>query len=86
MKTRLSKVLNFFAFNVLFFALYLNFIHKGTDVEPVVQPIQTNATIQSTVLIERPGQYLKKASSKHVSTNQSIEQKDNAEVLKLYFN
>ncbi len=28
MKSRLRKVLNFFAFNLLFFALYLNFIHK----------------------------------------------------------
>ena len=86
MKTRLSKVLNFLAFNVLFFALYLNFIHKGSDVDPVMQPIQTNARTQSTVLIERQDHYLEKASSKHVSTGQSIEQKDNPGALKLYFN
>jgi hypothetical protein len=28
MKRRLRRVVNFFAFNLLFFALYLNFIHK----------------------------------------------------------
>ncbi len=28
MKRRVGKILNFFAFNLLFFALYLNFIHK----------------------------------------------------------
>lgn len=28
MKRRVRKVANFFAFNLLFFALYLNFIHK----------------------------------------------------------
>jgi hypothetical protein len=28
MKRRIRKIVNFFAFNLLFFALYLNFIHK----------------------------------------------------------
>jgi hypothetical protein len=28
MQRRVRKVVNFFAFNLLFFALYLNFIHK----------------------------------------------------------
>jgi hypothetical protein len=28
MKRRVRKIVNFFAFNLLFFALYLNFIHK----------------------------------------------------------
>ena len=28
MKKRVRKIANFFAFNLLFFALYLNFIHK----------------------------------------------------------
>ena len=32
MKKRISRVLNFFAFNLLFFALYLNFIHKDNNV------------------------------------------------------
>ena len=33
MKNRLRKVVNFFAFNLLFFALYLNFIHKDNSNE-----------------------------------------------------
>jgi hypothetical protein len=28
MKRRVRKIANFFAFNLLFFALYLNFVHK----------------------------------------------------------
>ena len=28
MQRRVRKVVNFFAFNLLFFALYLNFVHK----------------------------------------------------------
>ena len=36
MKKRLFNVLNFVALNVLFFAIYLNFIHKDTNVLPAV--------------------------------------------------
>ena len=32
MKRRVRKIANFFAFNLLFFALYLNFIHKDNTV------------------------------------------------------
>ena len=32
MKSRVRKIANFFAFNLLFFALYLNFIHKDNKV------------------------------------------------------
>ncbi len=85
MKTRLFKVLNFFAFNILFFALYLNFIHEGSDAAPVMQPVHKNASIK-TVLVERPAKYLEKASSKHLSASHLIEQKENLEALKLYFN
>ena len=31
MKRRIRKIVNFFAFNLLFFALYLNFIHKDNE-------------------------------------------------------
>lgn len=85
MKTRLFKVLNFFAFNILFFALYLNFIHEGSQAAPVPPPVNKNVIINASSL-ERPVQYLEKASAKQVSASQSIEQKDNSEVLKLYFN
>jgi hypothetical protein len=31
MQRRVRKVVNFFAFNLLFFALYLNFVHKDAQ-------------------------------------------------------
>ena len=34
MKKRIFNVLNFLALNVLFFAIYLNFIHKDINVLP----------------------------------------------------
>ena len=40
MKRRVRKVANFFAFNLLFFALYLNFIHKDKSSFPVAAPEQ----------------------------------------------
>ncbi len=60
MKRRVTKVLNFFAFNLLFFALYLNFIHKDNNIAPVVQ-ISQSPVIKGTVLVENPEQYLNKS-------------------------
>jgi len=39
MKRRIRRTVNFLAFNLLFFSLYLNFIHKDKDagLDPVVQ-------------------------------------------------
>ena len=58
MKKRISRVLNFFAFNLLFFALYLNFIHKDNCSE---LPVLKNATasVKGTVLVSNPGDYVK---------------------------
>ena len=60
MKKRVRKIANFFAFNLLFFALYLNFIHKdnqSTDnINSTVQP--TAAAFSGTVLVENPEKYL----------------------------
>jgi len=59
MKKRVRKIANFFAFNLLFFALYLNFIHKDKNaIIPVTDPaIQQNAAAFSgTVLVETPEQ------------------------------
>ena len=71
MKRRVTKVLNFFAFNLLFFALYLNFIHKDNNGVQVATPAQTTNTIQGTVLVEHPEQYLNKGegnSDENVTT------------------
>ena len=45
MKKRTLTLLNFLALNVLFFALYLNFFHKDTNVLPAVSAA-SNAGIQ----------------------------------------
>jgi hypothetical protein len=62
MKRRVRKVANFFAFNLLFFALYLNFIHKDntaiTGGDQTVQP--KAAAFSGTVLVDNPNQYLQK--------------------------
>ena len=65
MKRRIRKIVNFFAFNLLFFALYLNFIHKdrgNSDVAPaVVSSPATNASAYTgTVLVQNPEKYLRK--------------------------
>jgi len=64
MKRRIRKIVNFFAFNLLFFALYLNFIHKdraNSDIAPaVVSSPATNAAYTGTVLVQNPEKYLRK--------------------------
>lgn len=64
MKRRVRKIVNFFAFNLLFFALYLNFIHNdkvvaATTVSDNNQASNT-AAFSGTVLVENPEQYLQK--------------------------
>jgi hypothetical protein len=55
MKRRLRRVVNFFAFNLLFFALYLNFIHKdnpsvlGSDASRSSDEVSVSAKKQETV-------------------------------------
>ncbi|MDP4262722.1 MAG: hypothetical protein Q8941_09345 [Bacteroidota bacterium] len=59
MKRRLRRIANFFAFNLLFFALYLNFIHKdkaGTTVPD--QTVQATTSFKGTVLVNNPEKYL----------------------------
>ena len=61
MKRRVRKIANFFAFNLLFFALYLNFIHKdksGSVVTGVAQTTsqQNTAAFSGTVLVDNPQQ------------------------------
>ncbi|HSU29147.1 MAG TPA: hypothetical protein VLJ68_12250 [Chitinophagaceae bacterium] len=60
MKRRARKIANFFAFNLLFFALYLNFIHKDKSAMPVdnTSPQVTTTTFTGTTLVNNPEQYL----------------------------
>ena len=65
MKRRIRKIVNFFAFNLLFFALYLNFIHKDRtngDIAPAVvsTPATNAAAYTGTVLVQNPEKYLSK--------------------------
>ena len=65
MKRRIRKIVNFFAFNLLFFALYLNFIHKDRangDIAPSVvsSPVTNSAAYTGTVLVQNPEKYLRK--------------------------
>ena len=58
MKRRVRKIVNFFAFNLLFFALYLNFIHK--DKQPMAieteQAKQSSTPFGGTVLVDNQQQ------------------------------
>jgi hypothetical protein len=58
MKRRVRKIANFFAFNLLFFALYLNFIHQNKTNLPVIpnNSKQATAAFSGTVLVDAPQQ------------------------------
>jgi peptidoglycan/LPS O-acetylase OafA/YrhL len=59
MKRRIRRIANFFAFNLLFFALYLNFIHQDKAPAPIPeQTVQTTASIKSTTVVSNPEKYL----------------------------
>ncbi|MBK9381365.1 MAG: hypothetical protein IPN39_08545 [Chitinophagaceae bacterium] len=93
MKRRVRKIANFFAFNLLFFALYLNFIHKDKAVVGSAQAIpSTTAAFSGTVLVDNPEQYLqKKNETAAVSVdkeqkNASKSTAENSTALKLSIN
>ena len=55
MKRRVRKIANFFAFNLLFFALYLNFIHRdkanaatGTTVSASAEAFSGTSIVENT--------------------------------------
>ena len=75
MKRRVRKIANFFAFNLLFFALYLNFIHKDKPniaITPApAQAAANTAAVSGTVLVSNPEKYL---DSKNTNTATSAQQ------------
>jgi hypothetical protein len=74
MKRRVRKIANFFAFNLLFFALYLNFIHK--DNVAAANPAPPNTTAFSgTTVVESPVQ---KAEATTAVVQQPVNQKEDA--------
>jgi uncharacterized membrane protein YsdA (DUF1294 family) len=59
MKRRIRRIVNFFAFNLLFFALYLNFIHKDKTATTIPeQTIHATASVKGTVPVANPEKYL----------------------------
>ena len=77
MKRRIRRIANFFAFNLLFFALYLNFIHKDkAAVAGTPQSIQQNAAFSGTVLVdEHPQQIAEKKNESTVAEQQTAPEK-----------
>ena len=81
MKRRIRKIANFFAFNLLFFALYLNFIHKdkmGTVATATQNNHQNTAAFSGTVLVDNPEKYLgekKNEASPAVSVQPPVTEK-----------
>lgn len=73
MKKRISRVLNFFAFNLLFFALYLNFIHKDSQSQETATPQFQSANIKGTVLVSDPKPYLNKVSDQSMHPTASLQ-------------
>ena len=80
MNPRVFKIANFFAFNLLFFALYLNFVHKDKNVQ---QAINTSAqTHVASGSIESTERYVQKEkAAKNVTS-----EKAGTKALKLSFN
>ena len=64
MKTRISRVVNFFAFNLLFFALYLNFIHKDNNTQATPARSTAASSVKSAELVSNPEAYINKHASK----------------------
>jgi hypothetical protein len=62
MKSRVRKIANFFAFNLLFFAIYINFIHKDQQSSGNTDRAgkRKAAAFSGTVLAEHPEKYLHK--------------------------
>lgn len=86
MKRRIRKIVNFFAFNLLFFALYLNFIHKDKGiVEPVPVKVNTSAAINGTVPVQDAEKYLNAKPSASV-TQSAVEKADQENSVKLSIN
>ncbi len=78
MKRRVRKIANFFAFNLLFFALYLNFIHKDQSAIPGTNNIvsqKNTPAFSGTVLVENPEQFIQPQNETAKVSQQPAEEK-----------
>jgi hypothetical protein len=85
MKKRLSLVANFFAFNLLFFALYLNFIKEDNLAVSVYREAHTSVEME-TVLLQNAAPYEAKQVSAKVSVPRAEKQNSTSAPLRLSFN
>ena len=82
MNPRLFKIANFFAFNLLFFALYLNFVHKDKNVQQAIITSPQTHVAARNLPIESTEQYVQKEkAAKNVTSA-----KAGTKALKLSFN
>ena len=79
MNPRVFKIANFFAFNLLFFALYLNFVHKDKNVQQAVNTSAQTHVASGNLSTERYVQ--KEKAAKNVTS-----EKAGTKALKLSFN
>lgn len=82
MNPRVFKIANFFAFNLLFFALYLNFVHRDKDVQQTITgslqtPVATGALSAGAAI---------PAVKKQEVTKNSVSEKESNKALKPSFN
>ena len=82
MNPRLFKIANFFAFNLLFFALYLNFIHKDKNVQQVISTSVHTPVATKTLTTGTAEQYVQKEPA----TKNVTSEKESTKALKLSFN
>src|ERR1044071_4941685 len=73
MKIRARKIVNFFAFNLLFFALYLNFIHRDKATTTVQTTQSGTSAFNGTTPVENPEIYLNKVGVQQTSNKATTE-------------
>jgi len=82
MNPRVFKIANFFAFNLLFFALYLNFVHKDKNVQQAISTGAHSQVATGNLTVENTEHYVQKEkSAKNVTS-----EKASTKALKLSFN
>jgi hypothetical protein len=88
MKRRVRKIANFFAFNLLFFALYLNFIHKDNLTVPTQPSASNSPAFSGTVLVENPTKTMELKTEAAVTTAKPAVEKstDGSSSLRLSIN
>jgi hypothetical protein len=85
MKRRAFKVLNFFAFNLLFFALYLNFIHKDKNVQEAIHA-SNSASYTATVSLANAEAGKEKQGTNKVKSSATVSTKNASTALRSSFN